>query len=916
MTIRRSLLDSVDAKASLTSWTWRAAGTGLTALCILGLALVADHFLWNYALRDTSRDRLGAMDRDAFLMESRLRGRANDMFFLKRVAEQELAQNPQQPVGGANLATAITSMMLARSQYDQIHLLDLSGHEISRYNWVGGANPVQAVAPKDLQDKSGRPYYRETLEAAPNAAVFSPLDLNVENGSIEQPLKPVIRVSGQIVGPDGQVKALLVLNYLGDNLLRELKSSNSPSCQTLLLNADGYWLMGPTPESEWAFMLPERMNGGGNLHQEDPALWKRVTAHKSGWFEQDGNLYCFLNTDPTKSEQDYPPLRMPIKGGDRLRWTIVEKTPDAAVWRNVHGIRTGMWLGFGGSFMVLVPMVWFGILSMQRRRIAVRELRESQQRLLQSLAQEQELVRRAQGAERAKGEFLAAMSHEIRTPMNGVVGMASILADTELTEGQRDYVNSIQTSGEALLSVIGDILDFSKIESGKMALEQHPFNLRQCVEDAVDLFAVQLRSKGLEAAYLVDRDIPARLIGDSARLRQILINLLGNAIKFTERGEITLTVRRRREEGPGDQLLFSVTDTGIGISDEARQRLFQSFQQGDSSTTRRYGGSGLGLVISRQLAEMMGGKMWVESKPGSGSTFSFTIALQPGPVDGNPDPSQELPEFKDRAVLLVEGNAVLRQFLEAQLQVWGLPPVSAASAQEAREKMKGRTFDAILLDRAIPDWDGIALAREIRRSSQVPLVLLSSSGRPETGETADLFKYQISKPIRHSVLWNALRHLVGGHARVLEKAKLKQFDREMAQRHPLRILLAEDNVINQKVSLLMLSRLGYLADLAVNGLKVLESTDKNHYEVIFMDIQMPDMDGVEATRLLREKLGDRCPYLVALTANAMQDDRAKFLGLGFDAYLSKPLSPEALRAILQTVPVVTGLNPSRAEQSA
>jgi signal transduction histidine kinase/DNA-binding response OmpR family regulator len=518
-----------------------------------------------------------------------------------------------------------------------------------------------------------------------------------------------------------------------------------------------------------------------------------------------------------------------------------------------------------------------------------------------AMAAQKRLTHAARAADLAKSEFLAIMSHEIRTPMNGVIGMTSILADTDLTEMQRDCVATISTSGESLMTVINDILDFSKIESGRMELESRPFNVRTCVEEALDLFAAQIWIKGLEAVYQVAQDVPSHLIGDAMRLRQILVNLIGNAIKFTPRGEIAIHVKCEGQDEKGYQLLFSVTDTGIGISEQGIEKLFKAFQQVDTSTTRRYGGTGLGLVISRRLAEFMGGAIWVKSVPGSGSSFFFSVTLKASdaPVPAHQSPNSSL--LLARRVLIVDDNATNRNILEIQLKMWGMDPSTASGGSEASRKMADQRFDVILIDFQMPEMDGVTLAREIHQRAQTPLILLSSSGEIITREDAQLFEIQITKPIRHSVLFNALLNIMGTQQKEPLIIAKKSFDIAMASRHPLRILLAEDNLVNQQVGLLMLSQLGFSADLAVDGLGAAEAVEKASYDLILMDIQMPNMNGIDAARIIREKLGENCPSIFALTAEALEGDKQRFLGLGFDGYLSKPLQIHTLQETLQAI---------------
>jgi signal transduction histidine kinase/DNA-binding response OmpR family regulator len=537
--------------------------------------------------------------------------------------------------------------------------------------------------------------------------------------------------------------------------------------------------------------------------------------------------------------------------------------------------------------------------SMTSRALAIQKVSLAGQ--VAALATQKELTHAARAAELAKSEFLAIMSHEIRTPMNGVIGMATVLEDTELTEMQRDCLNTITASGESLMSVINDILDFSKIESGRMQLESQSFNPRHCVEEALELFAAEIRTKGLEAVYLVDPEVPSHLVGDAMRLRQILVNLVGNAIKFTSRGEIAVNIECKSHDELGYQLQFSVTDTGIGISEEGIAKLFKAFQQVDTSTTRRYGGTGLGLVISKRLVAMMGGTMWVKSIPDSGSAFCFSMTLQASDAPVPDHQSREPGILLAHTVLIVDDNATNRHVLEIQLRAWGMNPISSSTGVEGLRKLVEQHFDVVLMDFQMPEMDGATLAREIRKLKQTPLILLSSSGEVIVGEDANLFQFQIPKPIRYSSLFNALLKIFGAVPSKPLVIAQKGFDRTLATKYPLRILLAEDNVINQRVALLMLSRLGYTADLVSDGRQALNASEKSAYDLILMDIQMPNMKGTEAARLIREKLGAKRPAIFAITAEVLEGDKQRFLGLGFDGYLSKPLQIRKLQDALETV---------------
>ncbi len=537
------------------------------------------------------------------------------------------------------------------------------------------------------------------------------------------------------------------------------------------------------------------------------------------------------------------------------------------------------------------------------------EVRAISQDITERMMAEKELEEAKEAAEAAaaaKSNFLATMSHEIRTPMNGVIGMTSLMLQTELTAEQKDYIETIRVSGDTLLSVINEILDFSKMDSGKMQLEKQPFEIEVVVEQAVNLLSTKANEKGLDLLYHIDENTPPAIIGDATRFRQVLLNLLSNAIKFTDEGSVTILIQCQTcmMDSSYSFLSVEVKDTGIGISKEKQDLLFQPFSQVDSSTSRRFGGTGLGLAISSKLVSLMGGEIKVDSMPGSGSVFSFTVRVPIADAHIKDTTfNKRVKAFVGKKLLLVKDNEYFNTMMAKQLSTWGFTVDSAPCADEAMKLINANTYHMILVEYDLPNMTGLDFIYSLREkytAKQLPTLLCSRDKLNLTDTDREhVLPVFAEKPLRYSALFRSLNEYLGGEKKTEEQAKEQEKIAKKGSHSLLRILVAEDNLVNQKLAMFMLEKLGYSADLAANGVEVMEALERQPYDLIFMDVQMPEMDGYEATKSVINKYGGNRPTIVAMTANAMEGDREKCLKAGMDDYISKPINIQVIDRALK-----------------
>lgn len=786
------------------------------------------------------------------------------------------------PANRASVESEFANLCAISGAYDQVRLLDTSGDELIRVNSNSGK---PAAVPRDaLQNKGNRYYFIEAMKLRPGAVYVSPFDLNIENGRVERPFKPMLRVCMPIVARDGTRDAVIILNYLGQRILDDIVRRNPPNMEVALLNEDGYWLLSADKDQEWGFMLDDRRDV--SFASAHPETWSMIRESDQGQFMRPEGEYTFRTIELA------PGGTVKVVSNPR-RWKLVHFMPKSTVDAGISPLRTQ----YLGLFFGLFLFILFGAMTRARYKYS----RVKYTNMLEEARKE------ADAANAAKSDFLARMSHEIRTPMNAVIGLTHLALKTELSPKQTDYLRKISSSANSLLGIINDVLDYSKIEANRITIERTDFRLDDVLDNIINMLGLQAEQKGLEFYLMVDSGVPNLLIGDPMRLGQVVLNLVGNAIKFTESGQALLTIETEEEQEGQVALRFLVQDSGIGISQDKIDKLFQPFSQADDSTTREFGGTGLGLAICKRLVEMMGGTLEVASEPGTGSTFTFLIPFQ---LPSGIAKEAHFPDtIKDLRVLVVDDSSMSRIVLKKTLESFSLEVVTAGHAREAldllRENDRANPFDLVITDWRMPEISGTELIRMVKQKKALrnppKTILITAYGHEEAQHKVSEIKADglILKPFSRSFLFDTIMEIFAPDDYLQQSSR----QASAAPSQPLttccgRLLLAEDNEINQQVAKEILEDAGFSVVIVNNGREAVEMVRRETFDAVLMDIQMPVMDGLEATRIIRSEDRFKDLPIIAMTAHALIGDREKSLQSGLTEHVTKPIDPDQLIKVL------------------